>query len=99
MPETPHVALVNDLCATSVLEMSILTHALFASPIGGHIKLIVGPAAMMTGLDVHGVSVSMMELGNGDAELLAQPVRCPGWPVCHTVQMPRRSDAASPAPA
>jgi dihydroxyacetone kinase len=38
---------------------------------------------------MHGFSVSMMELSNGDADLLAQPVRCPSWPGCHTVQLPR----------
>jgi triose/dihydroxyacetone kinase / FAD-AMP lyase (cyclizing) len=89
MPDTPHVALVNNLGAASVLEMSILTHELLASPIGNRVKLIVGPAAMMTALDMHGFSVSVMELSDGDAALLAQPVRCPGWPGCHLVQAPK----------
>jgi triose/dihydroxyacetone kinase / FAD-AMP lyase (cyclizing) len=89
MPNTPHVALVNNLGAASVLEMSILTHELLASAIGNRVKLIVGPAAMMTALDMHGFSVSVMELSDGDAALLAQPVRCPGWPGCHLVQTPK----------
>lgn len=85
MPDTPHVALINNLGGTSVLEMLILTHELLASDIGGRVKLLVGPNAMMTALDMHGFSISVMELTNGDAELLAQPVSCPGWPACKSI--------------
>lgn len=86
MPKTPHVALVNNLGAASVLEMSILTHDLLASAIGGRIMLMVGPASMMTALDMHGFSISVMELSDDDAALLAQPVQCQGWPGCHKIQ-------------
>ncbi|MGV8954821.1 MAG: dihydroxyacetone kinase subunit DhaK [Cypionkella sp.] len=89
MPKTPHVALVNNLGAASVLEMSILTHELLASSVGAHIKLIVGPASMMTALDMHGFSISVMELSEEDQALLAQPVQCQGWPGCHKVQTPK----------
>ncbi len=82
IPDTPHVALVNNLGGASVLEMSILTHGFLASPIGDRIKMIVGPDAMMTALDMHGFSISVMELSPGDDELLAQPVTVPGWPGC-----------------
>jgi len=47
--------------------------------------LMVGPDAMMTAIDMHGFSVSVMELADGDAALLTQPVDCPGWPGCHKV--------------
>ena len=86
MSDKPHVALVNNLGGSSVLEMSILTHELLTSSLGGRVNLIVGPAAMMTALDMHGFSVSVMELSDGDAELLAQPVACPGWPGCKPVR-------------
>lgn len=88
LPNTPHVVLVNNFGGTSVLEMSILTHDLLSSPIGEQVQLIVGPASMMTALDMHGFSISMMELAEGDAALLAQPVSCAGWPGCHRVQAP-----------
>lgn len=88
MPDTPHVVLVNNLGGTTVLEMSILTQALLASDLGRRIRLIVGPDAMMTALDMHGFSISVMELANGDAELLAQPVICPGWPGCRAITTP-----------
>ena len=88
MPKEPHVALINNLGGATVLEMSIIARDLLASPIGGHITLVVGPAAMMTALDMHGFSVSLMQLSTGDDDLLAQPVAVPGWPGCKPVARP-----------
>lgn len=81
----PHAALINNLGGSSVLEMSILTNAFVGSDLGERTTLMVGPDAMMTAIDMHGFSVSMMELADGDAALLTQPVDCPGWPGCHAV--------------
>ncbi|MEL6641058.1 MAG: dihydroxyacetone kinase subunit DhaK, partial [Pseudomonadota bacterium] len=86
MPKTPHVALINNLGGSTVLEMSILGKDLISSDIGDHIKLVVGPDAMMTALDMHGFSVSVMELSDGDEALLRQPVAVPGWPGCRSIE-------------
>ncbi len=88
MPKTPHVALVNNLGGSTVLEMSVLTNDLLSMPVSKHIKLLVGPDAMMTALDMHGFSLSVMELSEGDEALLNQPVAVPGWPGCTVVQSP-----------
>ena len=88
MSSKPHVALINNLGGSSVLEMSILTNAFIGSQLGARTELIVGPDAMMTAIDMHGFSVSVMELADGDAALLTQPVDCPGWPGCHSVTKP-----------
>lgn len=88
MNKTPHVVLVNNLGGASVLEMSILTHNLLVSPVGQHIQMIVGPAAMMTALDMHGFSISVMELSTGDEELLMQHVEAAGWPGCKSISTP-----------
>jgi triose/dihydroxyacetone kinase / FAD-AMP lyase (cyclizing) len=40
---------------------------------------------MMTALDMHGFSISMLELSDGDAALLNQPVPCPAWPGCQPI--------------
>ena len=87
MPKTPHIALINNLGGASFLEMSILTDTLLASDIGQHIRHVVGPDAMMTALDMHGFSISLMELANGDEDLLAQPVGAPAWPGCNKVEV------------
>ncbi len=89
MADGPHVALVNNLGGASVLEMAILTRDLLESEIGNRLSLVVGPAAMMTALDMHGFSVSVMALGPDDAALLAAPVAVPAWPGCRAVQAPR----------
>ncbi|SMX27713.1 Dihydroxyacetone kinase [Pelagimonas phthalicica] len=88
MPQTPHVALINNLGGASFLEMLILTETLLASEIGQNIRHVIGPDAMMTALDMHGFSVSLLELSNGDEELLAQAVGAPAWPGCNTVHVP-----------
>jgi dihydroxyacetone kinase len=82
MSGKPHVALVNNLGAASVLEMCVLANELTQSSIRSQIKWMVGPASMMTSLDMHGFSVSVMELGEGDADLLSAPTAVSGWPGC-----------------
>ncbi len=88
MHKTPHVALINNLGGASFLEMSILTQTLLASDIGANIRHIIGPDALMTALDMHGFSISLMELATGDEALLAQAVDAPAWPGCNRVQVP-----------
>jgi len=88
MPKTPHVALVNNLGGASCLEMAILTNSLLKSDLGGHIRLVVGPDALMTALDMHGFSISLLELANGDEDHLAQDVDAPAWPGINGVHQP-----------
>ncbi|MBC7736705.1 MAG: dihydroxyacetone kinase subunit DhaK, partial [Candidatus Saccharibacteria bacterium] len=54
MEPGPHVALVNNLGGTSVLEMSVLAYELLRSRVGGQISHIVGPAALVSSLDMQG---------------------------------------------
>lgn len=88
MPKTPHVALINNLGGASCLEMAILTNSLLASDIGQYIRLVVGPSAMMTALDMHGFSISLCELSDGDDGFLQAPAKVLGWPGCRAVQTP-----------
>lgn len=84
-----YVALLNNLGAASVLEMSVLAYELLRSDLGGRIKYIVGPAAMMTSLDMRGVSVSLLPLTEADTAALLAPVALPAWPGCHAVAEPQ----------
>lgn len=88
LPKTPHVALINNLGGASCLEMSILTNSLLKSEIGSQIRHVVGPNSMMTALDMHGVSISLLELADGDKEHLAQGVGAPAWPDLDEVSHP-----------
>ena len=85
----PHVALLNNLGGASVLEMSVLMHELLISSIGPRISAIVGPAAMMTSLGMHGVSVSLYPLTPDDEAALRAKTPLTAWPGCHTVTAPK----------
>lgn len=80
MPGGDVVALLNNLGATTPLEMSILANELMASPYSKNVKLVIGPASLMTSLDMHGFSVSVMSIDKKHAEALTQAVQIPAWP-------------------
>ena len=81
----PHVALLNNLGGASVLEMAVMTHELLQSRLGAQITLLVGPAAMMTSLDMRGLSVSLCPLTPQDEAALRAAVPLQAWPGCHAV--------------
>lgn len=80
MEDRPHVALINNLGGTSVLEMSVLAYELVHSAIGRNISHVVGPASMMTSLDMRGFSISLYAAEPADLEALARPVTLSAWP-------------------
>ncbi|MBX5228268.1 DAK2 domain-containing protein [Rhizobium sp. NLR9b] len=80
MDDRSHVVLVNNLGGTSVLEMSVVVHELLQSAIAGRISHIVGPAPMMTSLDMQGFSISVFPAGKAELELLSKPVELAAWP-------------------
>ncbi|WP_429811952.1 dihydroxyacetone kinase subunit DhaK [Ensifer sp. B1-9] len=80
MGEGPHVALINNLGGTSVLEMSVLAHDLINLPLGKKITHAIGPAPLMTSLDMQGFSVSVFAADRAELELLKAPVAIAAWP-------------------
>lgn len=78
-----YVALLNNLGGASVLEMSVLAYELLRSPLAAQIKYIIGPAAMMTSLDMRGVSISLCPLTPEDEAALTCHVPLAAWPGCH----------------
>ncbi|MCR9125418.1 MAG: dihydroxyacetone kinase subunit DhaK [Rhodobacteraceae bacterium] len=77
-----HVALVNNLGGATPLEMAVVTEELMKSEIGPRIRWMVGPAPLMTSLDMQGFSVSLLPVGPDEAAALMAPVACPAWPPC-----------------
>ncbi|MCH2077526.1 MAG: dihydroxyacetone kinase subunit DhaK [Rhodobacteraceae bacterium] len=71
------IAIVNNLGSTTPLEMSVLTHTLTSSGLAHH---MVGPALLMTSLDMHGFSVSIMAVTPAEKAALAEPVSLAAWP-------------------
>ncbi len=76
------VALVNNLGSTTPLEMAVLTHALSETGIAHH---IIGPAPMMTSLDMHGFSVSILPVDQDDLSALEAPIDLAAWPGVNSV--------------
>lgn len=92
MDNKPHVVLLNNLGGASVLEMAILANELVKSPIGKNLKLMVGPAALMTSLDMRGFSVSVYPLSAEDHAWLSAPCGPTAWPRCQAIQPVRVVD-------
>ena len=88
----PQVALLNDLGSTTPLELSIVTQAVLDGPVA--ITHAVGPARLMTSLDMHGFSVSCLPARSEWVEALQASTAAPGWPgvadvrAVETVPMP-----------
>ncbi len=72
-----YVALLNNLGGTTPLEMSILSNSLAQADIVSH---VIGPASMMTSLDMHGFSISLLPATQDDLAALGAPVELSAWP-------------------
>ena len=85
MDKKPHVVLLNNLGGASNLEMSILANELITSSVANKLKLIVGPAAMMTSLDMRGFSVSVYPVSAEEEKCLKAPCSPAAWPGCQEI--------------
>ncbi|WP_225026327.1 dihydroxyacetone kinase subunit DhaK [Xinfangfangia pollutisoli] len=82
MGKGDHVALLNNLGATTPLEMSVLAEELARSSLASRIKWIVGPAPLMTSLDMHGFSLSLLPIDAARVQALCAPAAPMAWPGC-----------------
>lgn len=73
----PCVAMLNNLGSTTPLEMSVLANMLAEDESVSH---VIGPASMMTSLDMHGFSVSVLPVSEDDLAVLSSPVPMAAWP-------------------
>ncbi|MFZ5709395.1 MAG: dihydroxyacetone kinase subunit DhaK [Pseudomonadota bacterium] len=78
----PHAALLNNLGGATPLEMAVLAEELVRSRIGSRISWMVGPAPLMTSLDMQGFSVSLLPVGADEEAALSAPVAPHAWPGC-----------------
>lgn len=85
MGDGGHVALLNNLGGTTPLEMSVLAHELAVAGKARGISHVIGPASMMTALDMHGFSVSVLPLLGEQLPHLEAPVGVPSWPAMTTL--------------
>ncbi len=74
------VALLNNLGGTTPLEMSVLANELATFSSDNAVKYVIGPAPMMTSLDMHGFSLSVMSTTDEQLAALQAPVTLVSWP-------------------
>ena len=74
------VALLNNLGSTTPLEMSVLANELMNSPLSANVQFVIGPSLLMTSLDMHGFSVSIMNVDDAQVDSLERAVSLPAWP-------------------
>jgi dihydroxyacetone kinase len=99
--EGPHVALLNNLGGTSSLEMAVVLHEVINSRIGKNISHVIGPAPLMTSLDMRGFSLSIYAPDVEELALLAKSTPLAAWPGLSSVKpvtvLPLSADIAPPA--
>lgn len=97
--DTPLVMLLNNLGTVPPIEMNLLLDALRLTPLASRIELVIGPAPMMTALDMNGFSLSVLPLTADRRTALLSPCAVAAWPAARplappaTVQAPKLPDA------
>lgn len=74
-----HALLVNNLGAVPPLEMAVIANAVLSSRLGRHVRLIIGPAPMMTALNMNGFSLSLIRLDDVREAALTAAVEPHAW--------------------
>jgi dihydroxyacetone kinase len=80
MGEGDHAVLLNNLGGCTPLEMGVIAEEVARSAIGSRLRWMIGPAPLMTSLDMRGFSLSLLPLTAEWALALAAPVAPGAWP-------------------
>ncbi|QWW70915.1 dihydroxyacetone kinase subunit DhaK [Rhizobium sp. WYJ-E13] len=75
-----HALLINNLGAVPPLEMGVIANAVLSSQIANRVRLIIGPAPMMTALNMNGFSLSLIRLDADREAALRATVEPHAWP-------------------
>ncbi|MEF0942851.1 dihydroxyacetone kinase subunit DhaK [Rhizobium sp. BR 362] len=74
-----YALLINNLGAVPPLEMAVVANAVLSSPLSDRVRLIIGPAPMMTALNMNGFSLSLMPLDAAREAALKATVQPRAW--------------------
>jgi ATP-dependent dihydroxyacetone kinase len=84
-----YALLINNLGSTTPLEMGLLANEVLKSKHGKKIKLVCGPANLVTALDMHGFSFSLLPLSAEFEVALKSPAAPLVWPGVKTHVKPK----------
>ncbi|MBV4368484.1 dihydroxyacetone kinase subunit DhaK [Erwinia phyllosphaerae] len=86
-PQKQKVALlINNLGGFSALEMAVLTREVLHSSLKENVELLIGPATLVSALDMKGFSLSTLRLTDELTQALLSPVEASGWQPALKVQ-------------
>ena len=85
----PLAVLLNNLGAVPPLEMGVLANAFMKTELAARCELVIGPAHLMTSLDMAGFSVSTLKLNRMWLTALETPVAASHWPGARHPGAPR----------
>lgn len=71
--------LINNLGGVSALEMALLTKELAHSALKEQIAYLIGPAPLVSSLDMKGFSLSLLKLNDAFEKALTESVETLGW--------------------
>lgn len=103
--EASLAVLINNLGGVSSLEMALLTKELAHSELKSQLAYLIGPAPLVSALDMKGFSLSAIVLNDGFVKALQADVETAGWqPMVKFHKMPlqkhnviRKNDPVSPS--
>ncbi len=82
--------LINNLGAVPPLEMGLIADVVLTSSLASRVTMVIGPAALMTALNMNGFSLSLIRLDALREAALVSPVGPQAWlaPVpCHDIEV------------
>ncbi|MBY5319112.1 dihydroxyacetone kinase subunit DhaK [Rhizobium johnstonii] len=74
-----HALLINNLGAVPPLEMTVIANVVLSSSLADRVRLIIGPAPMMTALNMNGFSLSLIRLDAVREAALTAAVEPHAW--------------------
>jgi len=77
--EGEYAVLINNLGGVSALEMALLTKELAHSALASQIRYLIGPAPLVSALDMKGFSLSLLRLNDTFEAALNDEVETVGW--------------------
>ena len=84
----PWIVMLNDLGSCSTQELGVLTDSLLRQLGVEQVAHLIGPAPLMTSLDMHGFSVTLLSTQDAFVTALTAPTQAPAWPGLKTVAPP-----------
>jgi ATP-dependent dihydroxyacetone kinase len=84
-----YAVLINNLGSTTPIEMSLIANEVLKGKHGKTIKLVCGPANLVTSLDMHGFSLSLLPLTAEFEAALLSPASALVWPGVHRHEAPK----------